>query len=120
MRNVLIIGDDEVVSQMTQARLERLGYNSRAVTNADAGREAFSDGSQRFDLVMVDHILFDGFGEELAADLARIHSDIPIVLYTGAGLTLEDCSSKGICAVIPKALSMEEFAKALRQVFDRK
>ena len=117
-KNILVVCDDELISQLTQKRLEMLGYNSMVAPNAEAARLIFFRNSEEFDLVMVDHILFDGNGVDLASEFLDIRPGIPIALYTGGALTIEDVQSKGIRAVIPKVLTMEEFAEALKGVFD--
>ena len=117
-KTILVIDDDDFVSEMTKQVLEKIGYTVIVATNAEAALTVFSDNPQEFDLIMVDHILSDANGVELAGDLLRIRPDIPIVLYTGGQATFEDVRPKGICAVIPKGLSRRELGERLRFVFD--
>jgi CheY-like chemotaxis protein len=117
-KNILLVDDDEIVSEMTREVLEKLGYGATVVTDAEAARAVFSDNPRQFDLILVDHILSEADGVELAGDLIRIRPNIPIVLYTGGQATIEDVRSKGICAVIQKGLSRRELGEALRFVFD--
>ena len=117
-KSILVIDDDEVVSEMTKQVLERIGYTAMVVTSAGAALVALSNDPQQFDLIMVDHILSEANGVELAVDLLRIRPNIPIVLYTGGQTTIEDVRSKGIRAVIPKGLSRRELGEALKFVFD--
>ena len=67
---------------------------------------------------MVDHILSDGDGVDLASEFLDIRPGIPVALYTGGALTIEEVQSRGISAVIPKVLTMEEFTEELKRVFD--
>ena len=117
-KNLLVVCDDEMICQVTQKRLEILGYNSIVATGAEAARLAFQHNSEKFNLVMMDRNLFDGDGIDLASEFLDIRPGIPIALYTGGSTVIEDVQPMGICAVISKALTLEEFADALRQVFD--
>jgi DNA-binding NtrC family response regulator len=117
-KKVLLIDDDEFVSEMTRQALQKIGYDAMTVTSAKVALTAFSENPRQFDLIMVDHFLSDGNGVELAGGLLRIRPDIPIVLYTGGQATIEDVRSKGICAVISKGLSRRELGETLRFVFD--
>ena len=117
-KKILLIDDDPLISEMTHAVLTRLGYESVAVPSAKAALQAFSDNPGQFDLVMVDHILSDTSGVDLAADLLSIRPDIVIVLYTGGQADIEDVRSKGVRAIIPKGLTRQEFAEALERIFE--
>jgi CheY-like chemotaxis protein len=117
-KTILLIDDDPLICEMTRDILERLGYNSMAVASAHEARTAFSANPGRFDLILVDHLLSDESGIELAADLLRIRSDVPIVLYTGGGAEIEEVRSKGVRAVISKGLTRQEFAQALERIFE--
>jgi CheY-like chemotaxis protein len=117
-KTILLIDDDPLICEMTQAVLEKLGYTSMAVESAEAARAAFSANPRQFDLILVDHLLSDASGVELAGDLLRIRPDVPIILYTGGGAEIEEVRSKGVRAVISKGLSRQEFAEALERVFE--
>ena len=117
-KTILLIDDDPLICEMTQGVLERLGYDSIAVASAQAARTAFSDNPGQFDLIIVDHILSDESGIDLAEDLLRIRPDIPTVLYTGGQTEIEDVRSKGVRSIIAKGLTRREFAEALDRIFD--
>jgi len=118
-RTILLIDDDPMISEMTQAVLRKLGYDCVAVPGAKAALEAFADERGHFDLIMVDHILSDASGVDLAQDLLSIRPDTLIVLYTGGQAEIEDVRSKGVRAIIPKGLTRQEFAEALEGVFEK-
>jgi len=118
-RTILLIDDDPMISEMTQAVLRKLGYDSVAVPSAKAALATFSDDPGRFHLIMVDHILADASGVDLAQDLLSVRPDILIVLYTGGQAEIEDVRSKGVCAIIPKGLTRQELGEALERVFEK-
>lgn len=118
-KTILLIDDDPLICEMTQGILGRLGYNSIVNMGAREARETFSNGPWQFDLIMVDLLLSDGNGIELAQDLLGIRSDVPIVLYTGQIVELHDIRTKGICAVAPKGLSRGELGIVLKQALEQ-
>ena len=117
-KSILLVCDDELVCRFTEVRLKRLGYRSIAAPTTEAARLVFKHNSEKFDLVMVDHTLFDGNGIGLASELLDIRPDIPIALYSGVPLTIDDMRGRGIRAVIPKVLTINKFDDALEHVFD--
>jgi two-component system cell cycle sensor histidine kinase/response regulator CckA len=118
-KTILLIDDDPLICEMTRDVLEQFGYNPVVVMSAEEARTVFSENPKQFDLIMVDHILSDESGINLAADLLRIRPDILIALYTGGNAEVEDVRSKGIRAVIPKGLSRGEFRETLERIFGR-
>jgi DNA-binding NtrC family response regulator len=117
-KTILLIDDDPLICEMTQDILDRLGYDSITVASAHEARTAFSANPRLFDLILVDYLLSDESGVELAGDLLRIRPDVPVVLYTGGGAGIEDVRSKGVCAVITKGLTRQEFAETLERIFE--
>ena len=118
-KTILLIDDDPLVCEMTQGVLGRLGYNSIVNMSAREARETFSNSPWQFDLIMVDLLLPDGNGIELAQGLLGIRSDVPIVLYTGRVVELEDIRAKGICAVASKGLSRGELGIVIKQALEQ-
>jgi len=116
-KTILLIDDDPLICEMTEGVPLKLGYDVVVAATSEQGQVAFSCDPARFDLVMVDHILSDRNGADLAPDLLRVRPDIRIALYTGGPTQLDDVQSKGICAVIAKALSREEFRRELERIF---
>lgn len=118
-KTILLIDDDLLVCEMTRGVLGRLGYNSMISMSAREARETFSNNPWRFDLIMVDLLLPDGNGIELAQQLLGVRSDMPIVLYTGRIVELEDVRAKGIRAVAWKGLSRGELGMVLKQALEQ-
>ncbi len=117
-KTILLIDDDELICEMTQGVLEKLGYNCMTAANAHEARALFSGDPGKFDLIMVDHLLSDASGVDLAADLLSVRHDALIVLYTGGSADVEDVRSKGVRAVIPKGLTRQELAGAIERIFE--
>ena len=86
MANILIIEDEERVSEVIKAYLEKAGYNVYCTTEGLRGIEIFN--SVDFKLIIIDLMLPDISGEEVCR-IIRSSSDIHIFMLTAKG-SLED------------------------------
>jgi CheY-like chemotaxis protein len=117
-KRILMVDDDTVLCELTQEVLKETGYDVIAVSDVEEARAAFSDNHYKFDLILLDHGLSGVSGEEFAADFLRLRPDIPIALYTGAAVSLEEVRPKGIRAVIPRPLTKSELTAALEHILN--
>lgn len=86
MDNILIIEDEESVSEIVKAYLEKEGYKVYCASKGLEGIDLF--GKIKFKLVILDLMLPDINGEEVCKTLRRI-SDVYIFMLT-AKVTLSD------------------------------
>ena len=110
---ILCIDDDEVQLQLRKQILESDGF---CVLNASNAAEA----SQKLreapvSLVLSDHMLSGTTGTELAADLKKVKSDVPVVLYSGR--TPE--SLQNVDCFIAKSEPVPRFLAMIRDLVDR-
>jgi DNA-binding response OmpR family regulator len=75
---ILVIEDEEKISSLVKAYLEREGFN---VVVASTGEEGLSLLKEGFDLLILDLMLPDMDGEEIC-EVLRKDSDIPIIMLT--------------------------------------
>jgi DNA-binding NtrC family response regulator len=115
---ILIVDDNEIVSDMMKQMLRRMDYLSVICNKPTDGLSLFSRASERFDAVIVDEIMPDLRGTELAAELLRIKNDIPIILMTGHGsmISLEMIRKSGVKATLIKPVERARLQKALTQL----
>ncbi len=119
---ILFIDDEEMLVEWGEAVLERLGYSVTALTDsAEALRTLFSDPT-RFDLVITDQAMPGMTGGQLALELLKIRSNIPIILCTGHSETIsaEKAKELGIRQFLMKPLAKQELAQAVRMALDGK
>ena len=78
---ILIVEDEEIVSEILIARMKRWGQN---VVLATSRQEALSKiKTSRFDLVLLDIMLPDGFGYEIIPEVKQAQPNINIITMTG-------------------------------------
>ena len=79
--HILIVEDEEIVSEILIARMKRWG---QSVVLASSREEALSKiKTSRFDLVLLDIMLPDGFGYEIIPEVKQAQPNINIITMTG-------------------------------------
>jgi PAS domain S-box-containing protein len=117
---ILVVDDDASIVDMTQQRLERLGYNVTAKTSSKEALTLFRAKPDAFDLVISDQTMPGLTGEQLAKELLAIRPDIPIIICTGysSKMDAEKANFVGVSAFIMKPVDKRELAITMRKVLD--
>jgi DNA-binding response OmpR family regulator len=118
MNNILIIEDEEKVSEVIKAYLEKEGYKVYSTTKGLKGIDLF--GKIDFKLVILDLMLPDIDGEEVCRTLRRI-SDVYIFMLT-AKVALNDKIeglNMGADEYLPKPFSPRELTARVNALFRR-
>jgi PAS domain S-box-containing protein len=118
--HILLVDDEQLLAEMGQAMLERLGYEVTVRTSSTDALTLFQQHPDRFDAVITDQTMPGMTGLELAQRLLRLRPDLPIILCTGySSLVSEDqVRSCGIKGFVMKPFTMKEAAALLRTVLD--
>jgi PAS domain S-box-containing protein len=117
---ILLVDDEDMITQMEKQMLERLGYHVTARTGSIDALEAFKANPDRFDLVITDMTMPNMTGEQLAGEIMKIRSDIPVILCTGFSemISEEKAKSLGIKGFLMKPAVMKDFSNMIRKVLD--
>ena len=118
---ILFVDDEEILVEMAEGILDRLGYKVVCATGSADALQMFTKDPQAFDLVITDHTMPEMTGAVLAQKLKEIRPDIPLILCTGYSETIsqEKAESMGIHGFVMKPLSKNELAEIVRRVLDR-
>jgi len=118
MKNILIIEDEEKVSSVQKAYLEKEGYNVVCTASGLKGIELFS--SLGFQLVILDLMLPDISGEEVCTRL-RAFSDVYIFMLTAKGTLTDKIEGLNLGAdeYLVKPLSPRELTARVQALFRR-
>ena len=112
---ILLIDDQADVLTMTRRMLEDLGYKVEAYADALQAESAFRQAPAHFDLVLTDFAMPVLNGVELAQQLWKLRSAVPIILYTGYGGSIGADTAKemGFAGLLTKPFSAEALATAI-------
>jgi PAS domain S-box-containing protein len=112
---VLLVDDEEALVMLGEELLASLGYEPIGFTGSLAALEAFRAEPQRFDIVLSDETMPEMTGTELAREIHKLRTDIPIVLmsgYSGPRLS-ERARAAQVSNVLRKPLQAREIAESL-------
>jgi len=118
--HILYVEDDEVLSFVTKDNLELNGYQ---VTHAADGKQAIQlFKKDTFDLCLVDVMLPEIDGFEVAENIRSRHSEIPIIFLTAKSLKEDKIRGLKIGAddYITKPFSIEELILKIKVFLKRK
>ena len=117
-RRVLLIEDEESISEPLSAALGREGFDVAVAATAADGRAAFQSGSP--DLVLLDVMLPDGDGRDLLREI-RSTSRVPILMLTARGSEMDRVLGLELGAddYVTKPFSAAELVARMRAVLRR-
>jgi PAS domain S-box-containing protein len=118
---ILFVDDEPDIVTVNKDRLQRLGYDVVATTNSLDALKVFRANPDSFDLIITDYTMPHLTGVDLANEIRRMRSDIPIILCSGIHESPASEKSKkaGITEFAMKPLSKKEFSAIIRKVLDR-
>lgn len=80
---VLVVDNDEPVCTATSEMLESLGYRADCETDSLNALKVFSENPDEFDLAIIEPVLPDLMGLDLAIRFRYIRPGFPILFYAG-------------------------------------
>ncbi len=83
--HVLFVDDDEDITAIGQAILEKKGMQVTALSNSRQALEIIKNQPEEFDLVVTDLTMPQMTGVQLAEELYTVRDNLPVILITGLG-----------------------------------
>jgi len=114
---ILLVDDENALVDIGCQTLENLGYQVIAKTSSTEALEAFRAQPEEFDLVITDMTMPNMTGVDLAKEIMRIRSDMPIILCTGFSdsISEDEALALGIREFTMKPFSTLEIATIIRR-----
>jgi signal transduction histidine kinase/ActR/RegA family two-component response regulator len=114
---VLLVDDEEMVADMLQMGLERLGYQVTTRAGGPQGLAAFVESPDSYDVVVSDQIMRGLTGMRLAREIHALQPSLPVILVTGFRDSVEDdrAGAAGVVEVLEKPLSHRDVAAAIER-----
>ncbi len=118
--HILLVDDEDILIEMGQAMLKRLGFAVTACTNSIEALTTFQNDPSRFDAVITDQTMPGMTGLDLARRMLQIRPDLPIILCTGYSNLINETQVKafGIKGFAMKPLTKKEISALLREVMN--
>ena len=118
---ILIVEDDQKLSQLIVKMLEKDGYVCDTAFELSRASEKINNNSSSFDAILLDVGLPDGNGTEFCKQLRASGITTPIIMLTGRSSTVDKVSGldAGADDYIPKPFSPNELKARLRAILRR-
>ena len=119
-KRVLYVDDEEALVSLIRRAFERLGYRIMAFTAPAEALAEFRAHPQDFDVVVTDATMPGMSGFELVREVLELRPGIPVLMTTGYIGAEEERLARisGICELVLKPVSVNEFVRLLNRLFD--
>jgi CheY-like chemotaxis protein len=117
---VMIVDDEHPLVALAEEIVAQMGYEPVGFGSSRAALDEFRARPDRFDVLLTDEAMPELTGTELAREVRRIRSAMPIILMTGygGGELLNQVADIGVGEVLHKPLRRSELADSLARVLD--
>lgn len=118
--HILFVDDEELLADMGQQVLTRVGYRVTAFSNAQEALNDFQEHPHDYQLVITDMSMPKMSGTELGQKLLKIRPDIPLILFTGFSEMMDENRAKklGFKGFVMKPMVTSKLAAIIRKVLD--
>ena len=115
---ILVVEDEEAIAEPLVENLEREGFSAEIAADLASARQAYE--RQPPDLILLDVMLPDGDGRDLAKEI-RKDSDVPIIMLTARGEEIDRVLGLELGAddYVVKPFSVRELTARIRAIMRR-
>jgi len=115
---ILVIDDEEMVRMALSNGLARAGYAVLEAGDGERGLDLFKERVDEIDLVILDLVLPEQWGDEIFPQLQVIKPGVKVVVYTG--FTVQEDEFEDVQAVLSKPVTIEKMIRTLQAVLGKK
>jgi CheY-like chemotaxis protein len=113
---VLVVDDEEIVLEITQATLERYGYTILTAANGELGVQAVRDHKDELALVILDSTMPVMGGEEALRHIKALAPKLPVILSSGydSSKAISRSGEKGLAGFIHKPFMLTNLLETVK------
>ena len=118
--HILYVDDEKMIVEMSKEMLTKAGYKITTTTSSLDALSIFKQNSSNIDLVILDMIMPDMDGKQLAIELMKIKPKIPIIMSTGYSDMINEKKALelGIKVFIMKPILKAEMINAINKALN--
>jgi two-component system, cell cycle sensor histidine kinase and response regulator CckA len=119
---VLFVDDEEMIVEIGEQFLEKLGYEVFVARGGKEATEIFHANMDRIDIVILDIIMPDMSGFDTFDRLRELKPDIKVIFSSGYSINgkAREIMDKGCDGFIQKPFNMKQLSQKLREILDKK
>lgn len=117
---ILLVDDEKSIVRLETKMLERLGYTITSCSDSLEALKTFEAEPSAYDLIITDMTMPRMTGDQLAAKILSLRSNMPIIVCTGfsENMSKKHAESLGIKGYLMKPVIKSEVAKMVRKILD--
>jgi two-component system cell cycle sensor histidine kinase/response regulator CckA len=117
---ILLVDDEELITDVGTAMLESLGYKVHTASSGFQAIDLLNDKGKNIDMVVLDLIMPEMDGEKTFTELRAIDSQIPVLLSSGYSMNGQalNIMQKGCNGFIQKPYNIAELSKKIREILE--
>jgi PAS domain S-box-containing protein len=118
---ILLVDDEELIIDVGQAMIERLGYRVMVCRGGQEAVKAITDKGNEIDLVILDMIMPGMDGGTTFDRIREIQPDIPVILSSGYAINghADSIMRRGCNGFIQKPYNISELSQKIGKVLDK-
>jgi signal transduction histidine kinase len=119
--SVLLVDDEEMVLNIGEQILEKLGYEVLSAMGGIEALELYEKNQDKIDMVLLDMVMPGMGGGKTYDKMREINSHIKVLLASGYSIEgeAEEILERGCDGFIPKPFSIEELSNKMREILDK-
>lgn len=121
IKNILVVDDDSTVRELLVSTLSSAGYAVRSAGSYEEALEIFQENPEFFHLLLVDVVLPDRSGWDLAETLLKIKPDLKVLYMTDYNekyLEKLGLDNGRLKQIIQKPFAMDELLRRIRGIHE--
>ncbi|MEW6601128.1 MAG: ATP-binding protein, partial [Nitrospirota bacterium] len=119
---IMVVDDEVSLQDMVRQLLTHAGYQVDVFTNGMEAWQAIFRGARYWDLLLTDQTMPGMTGSELALKVLEIRPNMPVIICSGYGITLdhEKLKKAGVFACVDKPLNGDTILSRIAQALSAK
>ena len=119
-KTILLIDDEEIVINISEMMLKRLGYNVLKAHSGYEGLQLFEKNKSKIDLIISDLEMPKMNGKEVMDKIREINPEIKVVLSSGALTDADEKNvmNKGFNGFIKKPYNLNTLYKKMAEIIN--
>jgi len=114
---IMVIDNEQMVLETTMSMLKSQYYEVTGFIESQKALQAYLEQPDNFDLIITDYGMININGKEFTEKIRDFNPDIPIIMITGYGETINEGNVKpwGINVLLKKPFTSMELGQAVRK-----
>jgi PAS domain S-box-containing protein len=119
-KTILIVDDEEMIRQLAQAFLQRMGYKTLSAINGKEAVEVYSKHEEEIDMIIMDIVMPEMDGKEAGMRIKRINPNAKILYSSGYTQDAEflDSLQQESVPFLRKPYLLEDFFESVTDLLD--